>query len=372
MEALIAAQTAQMQLVMQAQLAGGMPHLSQMQAAMAGAIPLVPEQTLGQLESAQAEAQAAMAGTMPQLSAEDGQPETDVICATLQSKPELVSRVLTFIADQVLSTVDTCRFNGVLKTHNEEHGYGFISCAEMQLVYGSDVWVHASKIGAFEVGASVSFAVEVRDGKPQAKDLSMATAVVSTLPVSAAAASSRKRPGGLGAGNGREGKPVGVGDLIRKDLVGGFGESDGSGGMGLGGLGSLSGGMGLAGLASTGSLTQSFGMKRQMEMLEMAKQLYPNKQGRKGSGKKTESRGADESGGILGQFCGTLKSFADSTGYGFIECADLQVMGFPDVFLHHSQKQHYNVGDAVYFTAFLNSKGKPQAKDLCSTPTLAA
>lgn len=356
MEALIAAQTAQMQAAMQAAMVGGMPQLSAMQAAMAGVMPQMQEQALAQTMP-QADAQAAMAGAITQNLEGDGQDETDVICATLQSKPELVSRVLTFIADQVLSTVDTCRFNGVLKSHNEEAGYGFISCAEMQLVYGSDVWVHASKIGEHEVGAPVSFAVDVRDGKPQAKDLSIATAIVSTLPVSAAAASTRKKPFAF-TGQGGSGTPrVGVGDLIRKDL----GDLGGSGGMGLGGLGSLSG------MASKG-LTNSFGMKRQMEMLEIAQRLSPNKRF-KGSGKKTDGRGPDESGGILGQFCGSIKSFADCTGYGFIECADLQTMGFPDVFLHHSQKQHFNAGDAVYFTAYLNSKGKPQAKDLCSTPS---
>eukprot|EP00929_Paragymnodinium_shiwhaense_P046179 TRINITY_DN2350_c0_g1_i1.p1 TRINITY_DN2350_c0_g1~~TRINITY_DN2350_c0_g1_i1.p1 ORF type:complete len:179 (+),score=76.10 TRINITY_DN2350_c0_g1_i1:81-617(+) len=75
---------------------------------------------------------------------------------------------------------------------------------------------------------------------------------------------------------------------------------------------------------------------------------------------------ADTSGGILGEFTGTIKSFADSTGYGFISCPDLEAMGYKDAFLHGDEKKGYRVGHSVKFTAFLTGKGTLQGKDLKS------
>mmetsp|Transcript_9212 Transcript_9212/g.23880 ORF Transcript_9212/g.23880 Transcript_9212/m.23880 type:complete len:205 (-) Transcript_9212:80-694(-) len=74
----------------------------------------------------------------------------------------------------------------------------------------------------------------------------------------------------------------------------------------------------------------------------------------------------DESGGVLGEFLGELKSFNEMTGYGFISCADLAAQGHKDAFLHQDQKRGYQVGHKVKFTAFLTKDGKVQAKDLKS------
>lgn len=66
----------------------------------------------------------------------------------------------------------------------------------------------------------------------------------------------------------------------------------------------------------------------------------------------------------LGIFTGKVKSFNMKTGYGFIECPSLKSQGYQDVFLHTSQLQQFVVGNSVRFTAYLSSKGHPQAKDL--------
>jgi len=74
----------------------------------------------------------------------------------------------------------------------------------------------------------------------------------------------------------------------------------------------------------------------------------------------------DDSGGELGEFIGTIKSFGEKKNYGFIECADITAVGYGDVFLHGDMKKGYQQGQKVKFTCVLNAEGKPHAKDLKS------
>merc|ERR1719401_368650 len=74
----------------------------------------------------------------------------------------------------------------------------------------------------------------------------------------------------------------------------------------------------------------------------------------------------DESGGVLGEFVGTIKNYNAWKCYGFIECDDLKPQGYEDIFLHGDMIKGYKVGHKVKFTAFLTGEGKIQAKDLKS------
>eukprot|EP00929_Paragymnodinium_shiwhaense_P076719 TRINITY_DN39488_c0_g1_i3.p1 TRINITY_DN39488_c0_g1~~TRINITY_DN39488_c0_g1_i3.p1 ORF type:complete len:150 (+),score=63.75 TRINITY_DN39488_c0_g1_i3:100-549(+) len=74
----------------------------------------------------------------------------------------------------------------------------------------------------------------------------------------------------------------------------------------------------------------------------------------------------DETGGVLGEFSGKIRSFSDKNGYGFIECEDLKALGHQDVFMHGDMKKNYQKGNVVKFTAFLTGKGQLQCKDLQS------
>merc|ERR1712176_1726966 len=87
----------------------------------------------------------------------------------------------------------------------------------------------------------------------------------------------------------------------------------------------------------------------------------------KGKGKNPNPGGQfkiDDSGGTLGEFVGTIKSFSDIKGYGFIACPELEAYG--DVFLHMDMKKNFQRFQTVKFTALLTKNGKPQAKDLKS------
>jgi len=65
------------------------------------------------------------------------------------------------------------------------------------------------------------------------------------------------------------------------------------------------------------------------------------------------------------RFEGRLKLWFEDKGYGFIECEDLKkVYTDIDVFLHENQRRHFNRGDWLSFSVFLNYRGKPQGTEL--------
>merc|ERR1719437_78741 len=113
-----------------------------------------------------------------------------------------------------------------------------------------------------------------------------------------------------------------------------------------------------------------------MQMMQMMMNCMWQGQGKgwgKGGGKGWgESSGewrtskVDGSGGELGEFTGTIKSFSDKNWYGFIECPEVAAQGKGDVFLNGDEKRGYRIGHKVKFTCVLNKDGKPQAKCLKS------
>merc|ERR550514_822150 len=84
--------------------------------------------------------------------------------------------------------------------------------------------------------------------------------------------------------------------------------------------------------------------------------------GMKGGGKMG---GKPPAGPVLGQYTGCIKGFNPKQGRGFISCPDLAATGqSPEVVLNHEELGEFEVGNNVSFTAFLNSNGQPEAKDL--------
>merc|ERR1719428_94561 len=87
--------------------------------------------------------------------------------------------------------------------------------------------------------------------------------------------------------------------------------------------------------------------------------------GGKGGGWQNKFK-IDKSGGELGEFVGTIKSFAFKSNYGFIECEDVTAAGYGDVFLHGDMIKGYKQGQKVKFTCVVNKDGKPVAINLKS------
>lgn len=61
---------------------------------------------------------------------------------------------------------------------------------------------------------------------------------------------------------------------------------------------------------------------------------------------------------------GTLKSFSDKNGFGFIECAATKMKYGCDVFVHKNEGEKVMVGSAITFNVHLNKKGQPQANNV--------
>merc|ERR1719198_378280 len=111
--------------------------------------------------------------------------------------------------------------------------------------------------------------------------------------------------------------------------------------------------------------SQMMGMMAEMEDTKpKSSSSAPNLILRKPPNHKTPLPGKPDEQAVIGTFLGTVKSFRAAYGYGFIDCPDLKQQGFNDVFLHHQQVGSFQIGDSFQFTAYLNSKGQPQAKDL--------
>merc|ERR1719413_243985 len=73
----------------------------------------------------------------------------------------------------------------------------------------------------------------------------------------------------------------------------------------------------------------------------------------------------DTSGGELGQFLGTITKVGPK--FGFIECTDLQNLGeLSNVFVLADEMKQYKAGQKVKFTAYKDTQGRLQGKDLKS------
>ncbi|CAD7943847.1 unnamed protein product [Amoebophrya sp. A25] len=63
-------------------------------------------------------------------------------------------------------------FHGVIRTFNQNLGYGFINCPTLKEEYDRDVFVHKQQFEGLEVGDQVQFKVTVNSrGHPQARDV---------------------------------------------------------------------------------------------------------------------------------------------------------------------------------------------------------
>jgi len=234
-----------------------------------------------------------------------------IVTSILQSRPELAPPVVSFAVPDLTyppsKAMTERRSRGNIKSINHEKGFGFIHCEELHEVFGSDVFVHHKQVGDLTPGSPVSFAVMLnKENRPQGYDV--------------------QPDSGKGMG-GPKGWSKGG-----KDAGGG-----------------------------------AFNAQAMMQMMASA---WGGKVGDKGEGKgegkaKGKSFAKGDSQEELGQFDGTIKSFNPKSGYGFINCPGLQALGCTnDVFLHHQQLGDFEVGAQISFTAYMNFKGQPQAKDL--------
>lgn len=63
------------------------------------------------------------------------------------------------------------RFSGRVKSFSIVQGFGFIQSPEIHQLYGCDAFLNQAVIGGIVVGSQVTFSVEMKNGKPQARDV---------------------------------------------------------------------------------------------------------------------------------------------------------------------------------------------------------
>mmetsp|Transcript_80290 Transcript_80290/g.227380 ORF Transcript_80290/g.227380 Transcript_80290/m.227380 type:complete len:304 (+) Transcript_80290:108-1019(+) len=287
------------------------------------------------------------------LTSMDDQTASSVISSVLQARPELAPGIVNMAVPDLTyapaKALTERRSRGTIKAVAAQSGaFGFISCPELNAVFGNDVSVHSRQLGMFHKGQEVSFAVVLNShNKPQAFDL----------------------------------QDVSPGGTMAAMTCGGGGMS-GSGmsgmGGGMGGMGACMPMPGMGGMGGMGGMSmmqqqQMMMMQQQQQMMGMMGMgggmsggmgggLATKLLGKGGGPAKKRSR-PDES--ILGEFVGVIKRFNPTSGFGFIACDEVKALGYDnDVFLHSSQFGNFEVGARVKFTCYLNTKNQPQCRDL--------
>jgi len=272
-----------------------------------------------------------------QLNALDSDALTSVICTFLDNRPDVAPSVVNFACPDLTylptKALTERRATGTIKSFNQEKGFGFVSCPDLTEIFGNDVFLHKCQMGDFQVGAAVSFAVLLnKDNNPQAFDLAM-----------------QGDRGGKGKGK-------------DKGYEKGYSASPawGNGAAGYGMEKGMGGGGGFGGKGD-------YGKSPMMGSKGMDKGYAGFGGAGKGAGKSKDVD--DDTGGELeGRFQGTIKSFNEATGYGFIYSQQVKEAGFAnDTFLHQHNALGFTVGEEVIFSVFMNAKGMPNARNLEST-----
>jgi len=126
---------------------------------------------------AMAESTADLQGMVDTIVGLDDTSIVTVINSVLQARPEAAPSVVTFAVPDLTyppaRALTERRSNGWVKAYNEEKGFGFITCPELHVAFGNDVFLHVSQVppGLF-VGMPVNFAVVLDDkGRLVAHDL---------------------------------------------------------------------------------------------------------------------------------------------------------------------------------------------------------
>jgi len=227
------------------------------------------------------------------------------------------------------------RYTGTIKSFVLSKGFGFIACPALMKKYGADVFVHKNEwvSNNFKEGMKVSFRINLNNQmQPQAVDVRI-----------------MDQKGGHGGGNPH---------MAYNPMMGG-------------------------GVPAHQPIMQQqmpsrfSGQKRpapySMEAFHDMKRPRQNtiqNHGVSGGGAQQMNQMGDfvhkqtpkKIDG--GPYNGTLKSYNETTGFGFIACDETFAMYNRDIFLHKNEAekiQNRKMGDHVIFSLQLNEQGAPQA-----------
>jgi len=261
--------------------------------------------------------------------------------------------------------VDDVELNaGIVKSFDPNRGFGFIRCPSIYERLRVDVFVHQSQISNFQVGDHVRFAVKMdKSGRPQATALFPDTSAATEGAMPSAASNddlsaSASAPTTGGAGSNAEAEYRGAVKCYDADK-----------------------GYGFIRCSETHQLYGGDVFVRSSDILDFqlgdSVRFYVklNKKGQPQAVRLSACCLDDDSGhvddGDVESFVGTVKSFDQGNGFGFISCPDTFEKYGRDVFLHGKQIQHFKAGDHIRFYVRINNQGQPQAFGLREAPKTA-
>eukprot|EP00931_Biecheleriopsis_adriatica_P115959 TRINITY_DN91694_c0_g1_i1.p1 TRINITY_DN91694_c0_g1~~TRINITY_DN91694_c0_g1_i1.p1 ORF type:complete len:902 (+),score=202.58 TRINITY_DN91694_c0_g1_i1:91-2796(+) len=243
---------------------------------------------------------------------------------------------------------DDKRFVGTVKFFDHEKGYGFLRCAELHDRWGTDIYVHKNFINDCVVGDHVSFTVKVnKTGKPQALQVKRCEgpADEEATPEQGGAAGKEKEKYYEGVLKMVD-KVKGFGFIVCQELHDVYDCDVWAGKQELEGKDLLLGDK------------IRFRVKVRKKGKPEAEDIEPVLP-------EDEMEEGDE-------MIGTIKSFDETSGYGFITSQKATEEYGRDVFLHRKMLKDFKVGDVVKFRVKINKQGRPQAGKLQEAPEGAA
>jgi len=214
------------------------------------------------------------------------------------------------------------KYIGYLKSYNASQGYGFISCSETFQIHNQDVFIHRAQVeergglesgGAPQVGQWVEFVFKSNErGQPQARNVVWLEGKID--------------PSKMEQTNSQ-----GQGDLNDSAV-------------------SLS--------PSSKTSTSKGGSRGVFQDRSSSPKRNPSQNAE-------QSQDEDSNADSNAVYQGSLKSFSQNSGYGFIHCPDLWERYKRDVYVHKTEMPgDYRTGLTCDFQFILNPKGQPQAKNV--------
>jgi cold shock CspA family protein len=93
-----------------------------------------------------------------------------------EGKPQAVAVAMVAPAGAQKNAPNGRVYSGMIKSFNQEKGFGFISCEALQDAFGRDAFLHVNQKGDFFTGDRVNFQIDIdAKGFPKARDLTEAT-----------------------------------------------------------------------------------------------------------------------------------------------------------------------------------------------------
>mmetsp|Transcript_68700 Transcript_68700/g.164911 ORF Transcript_68700/g.164911 Transcript_68700/m.164911 type:complete len:432 (+) Transcript_68700:45-1340(+) len=291
---------------------------------------------------------------------------------------------------QILEQTERVQYKGVIKSFVEAKGYGFVACEETFALYNRDVYLPHAKATGFRVGQEVLFNVGLHpdpvsgESRPVVAEMFPMSIEYVDPKLEKAQKQATKGDGGFAGCGGGKGDSKG-GSGFGKGCGGGGGGGGGDGDWSDWGMGDWSSWMGKGGMPAMmaamwkGMMMSQFGGKGMMDWFgggggggwadgkdggAGTAACGSGKPWAAGKGKAQSSKpcGKGSKGGE--EHIGTVKSFSDKTGYGFIACPEVFAQYGRDVFVKGEDLNGLPVGTQVGMKVAPNDKGMPQAQSV--------